>query len=366
MALKFRRRQKLFPGVYLNFSKGGISTTIGIKGLSVNLGKSGTYLNTGIPGTGIYDRKKLGKSQSGKTQNSKDESAYYFIPPSIEGEIKSKAANEVTSQSLEGMKETFLAAAKEKIELEKEILEMEKSVKHAREMKIFTKILLFGFITKHFDNKHAEKAIYLSDLEEQLANCNVSIKIEMDEVAQNNYADLSKAFSNLSTCHKIWDQTSAVENDDNRSSAGKKVSRQITKIFYHKIPFLNADHEAFCFENKNGSNICVYPGFIVMYNDKNSFGLIALSDLDISFSIVSFLETETIPNDTKITGETWAKVNKDGSPDKRFTGNYKIPIVKYGELKFITNTGINEVYVFSNVPKTEAFYKAFNQYKNKK
>jgi hypothetical protein len=58
MGLKFRRRQKLFPGVYLNFSSKGISTTIGVKGFSVNLGSKGTYLNTGVPGTGLYDRKK--------------------------------------------------------------------------------------------------------------------------------------------------------------------------------------------------------------------------------------------------------------------------------------------------------------------
>jgi hypothetical protein len=364
MALKFRRRQKLFPGVYLNFSKSGISTTIGMKGLSVNLGKSGAYLNTGIPGTGIYDRKKLGKGQSEKAEKSTEESPYYFIPPSIKGEIKSKTANEVTSESLEGIKETFLAAAKEKIELEKEIPQIQRTVKHAREMKIFTKILLFGFITKHFDKQYLEKATYLSDLKEQLANCNVSIEIDMDAVSRNHYSDLKEAFIDLSTCHKIWDQTSAVKNDDNRSSAGRAVSRRVTKIFEAKISFLNAEHSAFCFENKNGSNIYLYPGFTVMYDNKNSFGLIALSDLDISYETVGFLETEVVPNDTIITGETWAKVNKNGTPDKRFSGNYKIPIVEYAELKFTTKTGVNEVYVFSDVTKTETFYKTFNQYKN--
>jgi hypothetical protein len=37
MGLKFRRRQKLFPEVYLNFSSKGISTTIGVKALGLNL-----------------------------------------------------------------------------------------------------------------------------------------------------------------------------------------------------------------------------------------------------------------------------------------------------------------------------------------
>jgi len=35
----FRRRAKLFPGVYLNFSKNGISTTIGVQELVLILVK---------------------------------------------------------------------------------------------------------------------------------------------------------------------------------------------------------------------------------------------------------------------------------------------------------------------------------------
>ena len=40
-------------------SKSGVSGTFGVKGASVNVGKNGVYANTGIPGTGIYDRKRL-------------------------------------------------------------------------------------------------------------------------------------------------------------------------------------------------------------------------------------------------------------------------------------------------------------------
>ncbi|WP_289031347.1 DUF4236 domain-containing protein [uncultured Algoriphagus sp.] len=58
--MRFRRRIRLFPGVTLNFSKSGISTTIGVPGASVNFNKHGKFLNVGIPGTGIYDRKSCG------------------------------------------------------------------------------------------------------------------------------------------------------------------------------------------------------------------------------------------------------------------------------------------------------------------
>lgn len=60
MAWKYRKRIKIAPGVTINVSRSGESTTIGPKGASVNIGKNGTYLNTGIPGTGIYDRKRIG------------------------------------------------------------------------------------------------------------------------------------------------------------------------------------------------------------------------------------------------------------------------------------------------------------------
>src|SRR5690606_18289118 len=60
MAINFRKRKKILPGVYLNFSKKGISTTVGPRGANINFGKKGAYLNTGIPGTGLYSRKKIG------------------------------------------------------------------------------------------------------------------------------------------------------------------------------------------------------------------------------------------------------------------------------------------------------------------
>ena len=62
--MRFRKSVKILPGVRVNFSKSGVSTTVGVKGLSINTGKKGSYLNTGIPGTGLYDRKKIGGGSS--------------------------------------------------------------------------------------------------------------------------------------------------------------------------------------------------------------------------------------------------------------------------------------------------------------
>lgn len=68
MGLRYRKRVKVAPGVYLNLSKSGVSTTLKAgKGVSVSMGKNGTYLNTGMPGTGLYSRQKI----SGTTMKNK-------------------------------------------------------------------------------------------------------------------------------------------------------------------------------------------------------------------------------------------------------------------------------------------------------
>jgi hypothetical protein len=70
--MRFRKSIKIAPGLKINLSKSGISTTIGGKGLSVNIGNRGTYLNTGIPGTGISNRTKIGGKTDTKSKSNYD------------------------------------------------------------------------------------------------------------------------------------------------------------------------------------------------------------------------------------------------------------------------------------------------------
>ena len=57
--MRFRKSINIFKGVRMNVSKSGVSFTVGRKGVSANIGKEGVFLNTGLPGTGLYDRRKL-------------------------------------------------------------------------------------------------------------------------------------------------------------------------------------------------------------------------------------------------------------------------------------------------------------------
>lgn len=92
--------------------------------------------------------------------------------------------------------------------------------------------------------------------------------------------------------------------------------------------------------------------------------MIDFAEVDIRNSCSPVLETEIIPKESKTVGQSWAKANKDGTPDRRFANNYQIPIVEYETIHMKSPKGLNEVYMFSNVEKTREFSNAFSSYKS--
>lgn len=65
MQVRFHRRVRLVPGLYINFGKTGFtSITIGGPWLSLNVGRTGVYLNSSLVGTGLRFRKRLDKATS--------------------------------------------------------------------------------------------------------------------------------------------------------------------------------------------------------------------------------------------------------------------------------------------------------------
>jgi hypothetical protein len=63
MAFRFRRSVQIVPGVRLNFSKGGVSTSVGVRGASMTVGQRGVYGTVGLPGTGMSYRTRLAAPQ---------------------------------------------------------------------------------------------------------------------------------------------------------------------------------------------------------------------------------------------------------------------------------------------------------------
>ncbi len=73
MGFRFFRRMKIAPGVTLNFSKSGLSTSLGPRGARVTLGRRGVRKTVGLPGTGLHYTELDGWKRRGKTARTTSE-----------------------------------------------------------------------------------------------------------------------------------------------------------------------------------------------------------------------------------------------------------------------------------------------------
>jgi len=101
MGIRFSKSIKIGNYLKLNFSKSGVSATIGKKGASVNVGGKGAYLNlspsaVGIKGTGLsYRQRILGGYNSDKKTKKKDSDTNLVTTSSLK-----KKGTDATTQSL--------------------------------------------------------------------------------------------------------------------------------------------------------------------------------------------------------------------------------------------------------------------------
>ena len=63
-AMRLRKSLKILPGVRVNLSKSGVSTSIGPKGATINVGKKGIRSTLSVPGTGLFWSSNSGWSKN--------------------------------------------------------------------------------------------------------------------------------------------------------------------------------------------------------------------------------------------------------------------------------------------------------------
>lgn len=93
MGFRFRKSIKLMPGVKINLSKSGISTSLGGRGATVNISKRGTRTTLGIPGTGITHvstskANSTVRNATGSNQTMEFEDQVQQLPEALEFQLR--------------------------------------------------------------------------------------------------------------------------------------------------------------------------------------------------------------------------------------------------------------------------------------
>lgn len=415
MSWSFRRRIKIAPGVHLNFSKSGISTTFGVRGASITKGKKGTYLNTSIPGTGIYQRKKIGDTSNSSHTNNliptmsnhdtsdsmdgnpgcsilalfillstigviliRDElpqeviliyfivAACFFILVSILLYVTENKSSHLPQEKDDDFSWARNALESAENETEKAILSkyieafsLEKE-KKALELEVenLTKK------TSRRNNEEIKEQLILKQNELNTINSKIenSSYLADDSLSPDQVAAFNKvvdAFRSVWLSASIWEIVSERSSNVPKSYATHSIERE--RVLFDFGTFLNikTQFKTPIIKDSLGFSYYIYPEFFIKTKGKHNFKVIPYTSTPFSYSLTRFVEDEVVPYDSQVLGQTWKYINKNGDPDRRFSYNPTRKIVGYGEIKSDT-LGIS--FLISNHNSASLFCEEFAHY----
>ena len=378
MSWRFRKSFKVIPGVRLNLTARGLSATFGAAPFSINVGPRGVYRNVSIPGTGIWDRQRIDGPSSLPPRNqlpspdgagvpsSSPVPPSVPVPPQPATEIHSASTELLTSESLEQLRRLLMDAYNERDELTREIStatsESNSATRRYQNWEhgfLMKRLFKQSFVTR---KETAETATAkLEELQEQLRLTTIATEIAVDREQAEPYYRMRDAFSALSECQKVWNVLTekAIDRIAERSNANTAVTRTSVSFSLNACDLIQWEQKVPHLPNRTGGDMFIYPGFILYRASKQAFALIDSRDVSLRFVSTQFTETDPVPSDSQIVGHSWAKCNKDGSPDRRFRDNYQIPVARYGTLLFTTADGLDVRYICSNTGSAEEFVEAW-------
>lgn len=360
MSLRYRRSIKLGKGVKLNLTKTGVGLTVGGKGAHYSVHSSGRRTTSvGIPGTGLYYQSRTKSSPHNKMVAAPNSQPRPGVMP-MQGPNGHAIGS--SSSTLSSTSDNYAKFREQINTLFEQRNALETALKAARSKRASLAFAAtIRFMSKKAKERRDQQIAVVSDLEQQLANKVLHVAIGKSPLVTETWPACVATFQKLMSSQRIWDVTftRAIDRVQNRSYAGNLVNRTLIKGSIAPLDFIACDVECLALPNANGPDLYIYPTFLLIFKNYKEFGIYDLKTVKNNLRLTRYVESDGVPSDAEVIGQTWFKTNKDGSRDKRFNGNYQIPLVKYGEWTIEGDNGLQEDYMFSNSPAFAEFAEVF-------
>jgi len=368
MSINYRKRIKVAPGVYMNISKSGVSTTIGVRGASVNFGKNGTYLNTGIPGTGFYSREKIAgasieTSPQGSVSSHKGLGIFFlFVALMLAvGAFMLKMSvlwafaafalliavacfkNKISNDDEEPLKIDFLSEAKSLVTYETDVQKKRILQNFISSYEMCDQIDDEERIIEKLEGKREtdktirlieEHKTRLEELKDNLQQTQYDVDAELTPWERRKYEKVCSAFETLMTTQRIWRIVGRSYNEGNKLSSTISLTREKSGLQVGVFDYLKSSFDIPAIQCGD-KWLYLYPKFAILSKTATDFIVVSYDDTRFWGEATIYAENSLfdIPSDATRMGETWKYINKDGQPDRRYSDNPKLYNVEYGSLR---------------------------------
>jgi len=311
------RKSISFGGVRFNFSKSGIGVSVGFKGFRIGTGPRGNYVHMGA--NGLYYRASLGAK---KIKNS--------IPSNVDNIVKNNEKSDLNFVSIESSEITQIMDSSS-VELLNEIQGKLKKIP-------FWPFGLLLSLAHPLLGILAAIVLYQVDRYRKT----VILLYDIDETIEKELQNFYDSFEEIKSCSMIWHVQAKARTTNYKYYSGARtiIQRNSIKIIDKCPKYMKTNVKVPCIP-VGQRKLYFFPDRIFIY-EGNKVGSLSYSSFKIEHDNTLFIEEGIVPNDGIIVDYTWKYVNKDGGPDLRFNNNRKLQILSYSEIRFTSDTGLNE------------------------
>lgn len=167
---------------------------------------------------------------------------------------------------------------------------------------------------------------------------------DIDENEENKIQEFYDSFNDIIKSKKKWHILSSSNTYNIKQSYGgasSSLKMKPIKIKYKTPPHIKTNVKSICIPV---GKQCLYffPDKVLIY-DKMKVGALDYKSLEISSTHSNFIWLKGFkPSDSTIVKYTYAHVNVNGTPDRRFSNNPQIPVLDFNQIHFSSNNGLNE------------------------
>lgn len=325
MGFRFRKSINLGGGFRINISKSGIGYSWGVKGYRITKTARGTIRHTAsLPGTGLSYVEETGRRR-------KQPVSQLQVNPNVYDteSIQNANADGMVSSGTE------------------DILRLAKRVIRINRLSTFG-IIVFLILGCNYEIFILPFLLFFALKIYAKTKGRIRLEYDIDEDQVETVKRRTEPMLKVIECDKVWRITETNRVIDSRytAGAGKTLNRVLCKTS-RKLPYpFLSNLPAACIKSGN-ERLVFLPDKLLVFQ-KSKIGALNYNDLDVKIHTTRFIEDGVVPKDATTVGETWRFVNNNGTPDKRFSNNRKLPICLYGEIELKSSSGLNTIIMFSN------------------
>lgn len=350
MGFRYRKSINLGGGFKINLSKSGIGYSWGTKGFRVSKTARGTTRRTySIPGTGISYVDETG-SRSGNRNRSGGNNFRTPPQPARQPDYH-QFGNQSPTRIVQNADIDQFKAAEEGT--------VSDAIERTMRLNWIGELLLLGtlLILLHPAWILTPIAGIVLIIVAHTAG-KVDLEYSFDPEKADEHTRRIDAWQLLAEGDKEWQVLTEQFNNNLKvnAGAGRSLKRVVCRIESGHPYYIRTNVDTIQILLNNKERLIILPNK-VFYVKKRKVGMIDYSDFQISVSNVRFVESDPVPKDAQVIDYTWQYVNKNGTPDRRYSNNRRLPVCLYGQVFLRSALGLNIELQISNAQNTKDFSK---------